>query len=102
MISWVFFRSENFPDALNYTAKLFSFSSNDQLLMQDFLTLPFALLLIAAILLCGPIPSLKYFRNENSRQEPRFYDFFVQFFILAASLIMLAGNTYNPFIYFRF
>lgn len=102
MIGWVFFRSENFPYALNYTAKLFSFSSNDQLLMQDFLTLPFALLLIAAILLCGPIPSLKYFRNENSRQEPRFYDFFVQFFILAASLIMLAGNTYNPFIYFRF
>ena len=102
MVGWVFFRAENLPEAAFYCRKLFDFSSNANLPAQEFLTFATAALVLAAILLSGPIPRIKYFSNESSRESFRWYDFIIQPLILAAALLMLAGNTYNPFIYFRF
>ena len=102
MVGWVFFRAENLPEAAVYCCKLFDFSNNVNLPAQEFLSFATAALVLAAILLAGPIPRMKYFSNESSRESLRWYDFIIQPLILAAALLMLAGNTYNPFIYFRF
>ena len=102
MIGWVFFRADDLPSALQYIGKLFSFTDNKNLPSTDFITPSALFLILAAILLCAPVPLIKYFRHESSRQNIRWYDLPLQLILLAASLLMLAGNTYNPFIYFRF
>ena len=102
MVGWVFFRAENLPEAAVYCRRLFDFSNNASLPLQEFITFFSGALMLAAILLAGPIPCIKYFRNESSRETLRRYDWVIQPLILAAALLMLAGNTYNPFIYFRF
>ncbi|MBE6384545.1 MAG: MBOAT family protein [Lentisphaerae bacterium] len=102
MIGWVFFRSENLSDAYTYCCKLFSFTNNPGLPLQDFLNASSGVLIIIAVLFAGPIQRLKCFRDEIGRQKNRWYDYIVQPLLLAAVLILLAGNTYNPFIYFRF
>ena len=102
MVGWVFFRAENLPEAAVYCRRLFDFSNNAALPVQEFITFFSGALMLAAILLAGPIPCIKYFRDESSRETLRGYDWVIQPLILAAALLMLAGNTYNPFIYFRF
>ena len=102
MTGWVFFRADSLRDAWIYCGKMFSFTANAALPLKDFLTVPFVILLAAAILFAGPIPLLKYFRNELNREQICWYDFIVQPMLLISALLLLAGNTYNPFIYFRF
>ena len=102
MIGWVFFRAENLEHACMYCHKLFGFNNNEKLLWGDFMTWPLVLLILTAILFAGPIPRLQCFRNEIDRENIRWFDYIVQPILLAAVLLLLAGNTYNPFIYFRF
>lgn len=102
MIGWVFFRAESLSDACIYCIKLFSFSNNPRLQLQELVTIPLILLMTAAVLLSTVIPKLKCFNNEIERENTRWYDFIVQPLMLSATLLLLAGNTYNPFIYFRF
>ena len=102
MVGWVFFRAESLPEAWSYCCKLFTFTGNAALPLKELITLPLALLMLAAVLFAGPIPLIKYFRNEIDRENIRWYDFIVQPLLLALVLTLLAGNTYNPFIYFRF
>ena len=102
MVGWVFFRAETLPEAWIYCTKMFSFTNNEALILQELLTLPLVMLILAAMLFAGPIPLLKCFSKEIDRENTRWYDFIVQPVLLTAVLILLAGNTYNPFIYFRF
>ena len=102
MIGWVFFRAETLPEALNYCRAMFAFGNNPALKTSDFLTNPLAILILTAILFSAPIPMLKIFKNEASRTRVKWYDYPLQAVLLGCSLLLLAGNTYNPFIYFRF
>ena len=102
MIGWVFFRAETLPEALNYCRAMFAFNNNPALKIGDFLTNPLAVLILTAILLSAPIPMLKIFKDEASRTRVKWYDYPLQAALLGVSLLLLAGNTYNPFIYFRF
>lgn len=102
MLGWVFFRAETLPEAWSYCCKMFTFTNNAALPLKELVTLPLVLLMAAAILFAGPIPLLKCFRSEIDREDVKWYDFIVQPVILVLVLMLLAGNTYNPFIYFRF
>lgn len=102
MVGWVFFRVETLPEALNYCRAMFAFNNNPALKIGDFLTNPLAVLILTAILLSAPVPMLKIFKDEASRTRVKWYDYPLQAALLGASLLLLAGNTYNPFIYFRF
>lgn len=104
MIGWVFFRAENLSDALNYCHAMFKFSNNPELPAKDFLTPELGILMIAsiAISLAFPTAITKFFKEDPNHFQVRWYDCLMTVIILSASLTMLAGNTYNPFIYFRF
>ena len=102
MTGWVFFRAETLPEALAYCRTMFTFNNNPALPVRDFLTLPLTVLIIAAVLLSAPVPGLKIFQDEAVRVRVKWYDYPLQAALLLASLLLLAGNTYNPFIYFRF
>lgn len=102
MIGWVFFRAENFPEALGYLRKMFVFSSNSELLTGDFLSWPLVGLATVAVFLAMPMRWLKIFGEEPGNIQIKYYHCLLAVLILGTSLVVLAGNTYNPFIYFRF
>lgn len=60
--------------------------------------------LIVGILLCGPIQArFRSWYLENRRERKiQNLDFAAQMLLLAASIVRLAAQTYNPFIYFQF
>ena len=101
VFGWVLFRIENWTDALqiqktmlgiNVQSSVFSISS----VMNSY----YWLLLFVGIILCFPI-----FGRIDKIRNRRGYAMFESiaiFVILFLSIIEMANNTYNPFIYFRF
>ena len=117
LISWVFFRAETLPDALNYLQLMFS---------MDFKGVPFEFLDVISFevifaLLFGLILSTPIFRNFLMFSEKTLDDqcssssnrsvvagllaavrFLLVSTLLFLSAMSLASSTHNPFIYFRF
>jgi len=101
VFGWVLFRIENWTDALqiqktmlgiNVQSSVFSISS----VMSSY----YWLLLFVGVILCFPI-----FGRIDKIRNRRGYAIFESiaiFVILFLSIIEMANNTYNPFIYFRF
>tara|TARA_R110002050_G_C8564534_1_gene482019 strand:+ start:169 stop:489 length:321 start_codon:yes stop_codon:yes gene_type:complete len=101
VFGWVLFRIENWTDALqiqktmlgiNVQSSVFSISS----VMSSY----YWLLLFVGVILCFPI-----FGRIDKIRNRRGYAMFESiaiFVILFLSIIEMANNTYNPFIYFRF
>ena len=97
------FRAENLPDACVYSWKMLSFQNNPELPLSTFLTKWTVLLICISILFSAPLqmllPKLKRYLYS---EEIHGADFLLIPFLLILSIVMLTGNTYNPFIYFRF
>jgi len=113
LIAWVFFRSPDIEYALQYTAAMFgSYGSGGQtqdsyLTMNAFFVLPFAVLFSGFIQLwTTKLLSLKLFEKVKSKKWVNNILFFAEaislFALFGLVLLMLANNTYNPFIYFQF
>ena len=103
IFGWVLFRAENLPDACVYSWKMLSFQNNPELPLSTFLTKWTVLLICISILFSAPLqmllPKLKRYLYS---EEIHGADFLLIPFLLILSIVMLTGNTYNPFIYFRF
>ena len=109
VIAWVIFRAETLHDAFLYLRNMFCLLKNDPLHPISFYFTKWALLILAvAILLATGIfrdLNEKTLRFEpDSNVQKLCFVLFNAFclFILFLSLVLLAGNSYNPFIYFRF
>jgi alginate O-acetyltransferase complex protein AlgI len=114
MIGWVFFRADNLVAAVLYLKKMLGFSSIsstvtlpvDHFIDKELITtLLFGLLFV--------VPTYKRFHEQISKLQDKLksYSFQILFdtsyafglFVLFIGTIMyLAADTYNPFIYFRF
>lgn len=103
LIGWVYFRIDDFEIATSYVGQLFSTNSTATLKAIYFFDLEIVMVFVVGILLCIPrksIPFLTRLTLENSFFSP--IKSFLTPILLAYCLLMLTGNTYNPFIYFRF
>jgi alginate O-acetyltransferase complex protein AlgI len=111
-LGWVFFRAETLPDALVYTSRLVAWSSwsdaftNPMLLWPDVLSRR-TLAVLASAIACSFITE-KWWRRHGwddahpaSRRQAGLRIAVAAFCLLLASA-SLAGDSYNPFIYFRF
>lgn len=112
-IGFVIFRSENMQQAFSMIGRMFGtggFSDGSRSLMWQMLTPYFIIMLIAGILFAAPIPALarwinaRFIPSGNMKMRS-----FLSAILYAVSMLMLvwcmlrlSGNTYNPFIYFRF
>lgn len=112
-IGFVIFRSENMQQAFSMIGRMFGtggFSDGSRSLMWQMLTPYFIIMLIAGILFAAPIPALarwinaRFISSGNMKMRS-----FLSAILYAVSMLMLvwcmlrlSGNTYNPFIYFRF
>lgn len=97
IIAWVFFRADNLTLAFKYLKAMFNFKDfnfNSYYFSKEFIIF-FAL----SILCCGVLNNIEFkYKNKIIKF---LYPFFY-LFIAIISIFFLVGNTYNPFIYFRF
>ncbi len=105
IIGWVFFRIEDFKEAIAFLGKMFSFSEgvdNSPLMYLNFFMW---VVMIVGILFSAPLRSLisdrllLVFKNGSVRRISRRLVYLVLFLF---TIMELAQTTYNPFIYFRF
>ena len=99
IISWVIFKIENLTDLVNILKTMFIFKSDDIIgFLCNHANLIINLyLLIPAIILCIPMKkfNIKSFIVKNIVNA-------LYFLLFILNIVVIIGNTYNPFIYFRF
>ena len=109
--AWVFFRADTIHDALLYIKAMFGFNSNGEMLILSELYLnnpAFYILMIVGIIGSTPlikkyfIKNIDAFNPVNVSEKVLYLQNIIIIVFFAAVYIMLANNTYNPFIYFRF
>lgn len=112
-VGFVVFRADSISQGIGYIAKMFSgfdFSAEAMSFAMQTLKPFFIVMLIAAIIACGPIRKFadKIRNLENAENLSKsdnllqIISFVLAFVVLLWCLIRLAGGSYNPFIYFRF
>ena len=112
-VGFVVFRADTITQAVNYVTKMltgFDFSPEAMSFAMQTLKPYFIVMLIAAIIACGPInkfaDKIRSFENAEilTKKENiiQILSFILAFVTLLWCLIRLAGGSYNPFIYFRF
>lgn len=102
-IGWVFFRLNSITNALSYIKGMFSYSAGTMGLA-DVVGLKMLLVLVIAFLLCGIVQKIfpKMERILYNRTNVGAVEIVIQVLLFAYCIILLASDTYNPFIYFRF
>ena len=114
MYGWVFFRVEEFSNAIHYLKKMTSIGDSSEVTIYaaEYLDNKTIVILIIAILY-----SFKFFRKgtelvryqfikSNKKESFQFiYEtskFIICSVLFSLSIMYLSASTYNPFIYFRF
>lgn len=103
LIAWVFFYFEDLNYGINYIKTMIGLSGNtiiDTELMIHFQNNIYFLML--AILLSTPLFRNIYFRIKNRIVFSQILEGIFVILILLISTAFLLGETYNPFLYFRF
>lgn len=106
MLAWVFFRSESLTEAFSYLRSLFPLWGADFIRRNGFreiFGMKCILLSLASIPICAGIPN--YLRKRMEEAMPSVYAIVMPLVIgmeLLLSMLLLASDSYNPFIYFRF
>ena len=105
IIGWVFFRIEDFNEAIAFLGKMFSFNGgmdNSPLMYLN----PFMwVVIITGVLFSAPLRGFisnrlaMLFKNTLAQ---RVFSYLVYFVLFLFTIMELAQTTYNPFIYFRF
>jgi alginate O-acetyltransferase complex protein AlgI len=115
MIGWVFFRAESITSAWRFLGAMFGQATGNSMAygLSMYLSPGLVVIILLGVLAAGPIQHLqKVWQREvaGAPQEGMFANALMQslghvmllsllFFL---SLMQLAADTYNPFIYFRF
>ena len=102
MVGWVIFRSDNLAQAFTFIQKLFTPGKAYTILA--YMDAKLILLFPIAVLCSGWFQRLfaKPYEKVKETLTVRLMDGAFQIFLLIASMICIAGGTYNPFIYFQF
>lgn len=101
VFGWVFFRIENWGDAIFIQKTMLGLSNTSELFSISSIMNPYYwTILFIAILMTFPIEKLIGGNTTNSVRLA--VDRIGIFLIFILSIIEMANNTYNPFIYFRF
>ena len=108
IMGMIIFRTESLGDAYNYLTHLFKFSDTDLSYLNILVSNEPRIALVAAVLCSGPFVLL--WRNHKERilrfvpkgLQGSFWMEGAKICLFILSLLALAGNSYNPFIYFRF
>lgn len=106
IVGWVLFRANGLKEALKYLKVMFIPSNVESYFdLSTIINGRNILALVLAILFTGILQSV-FGRLKNKDKIAKFYKTYVEGItivgLMFVCIIMLASNTYNPFIYFRF
>ena len=107
LIGWVFFRIENFSEALDYIGKLFGGGASSDVFVIHFLDRERIIILgFAALSSSTFFLKLKNFGTQilggDSNIAYKLISGTILTFMLLYSILLINSGSYNPFIYFRF
>ncbi len=98
LFGWVLFSFTSLSDIYQFTLSLFGrngiYSSADFYMLYS----NAAMLVIAGVISTGVFT----FSRDNEKTAVKLCRYMISFALLAVSVIYLIGDTYNPFLYFRF
>jgi len=103
-VGWIIFRADDFSSAIYYIKTLFVYTEGDPT-VNDFIGFfnynnEFIFTLILALIFSMPVYPYLEEKLKNSKLLPIRYIFIL--ILLIWSIIYIAADSYNPFIYFRF
>jgi alginate O-acetyltransferase complex protein AlgI len=115
-IAWVFFRAETIPQALSFLACLFGLggAESDLYRAADFIDIETRLVAIAGVLGATPFlpwlaERLRSFADNLADESGRSFRIILQTanfsglcILFLGAITLVAADSYNPFIYFRF
>lgn len=98
LIGWTIFRFDNFSEGKEVLSVMFSMKGSIYRILQ-FMGMKEVLIIVIGIILAFPFVKPRLHLNEKAVSIVEGLAIFIITFI---SVLMLANNAYNPFIYFRF
>lgn len=103
IVGWVLFRADSLGEGIWLIKNMFIYRANVGYDIMAFVDMKDVIVCLIAIMISTVIPMLTSRRIfvENN-QETKRYEIILCVVIMTYSIILLVGNTYNPFIYFRF
>ena len=103
IMAWVVFRADSLGEAWQYWRRMLTWNNNPNLHLADFFAPPFLAVLAMGIFFAAPFPKLFPGIVRHIRTGViRLWEIPLLIVLLVTVLVRLSGNTYNPFIYFRF
>lgn len=103
VLAWVLFRADSLSEACQYWHKMLTFTNNPELHCRDFFAPGFIAAAAIGVFLCAPFQRMfPAFSEQFANGKIRRAEIPLLLLLLAATILQLSGNTYNPFIYFRF
>ena len=103
LFGWVFFRAETLIEGVNYIGSMFSFDRREDYIVQNldpFFIFVFLLALLFSTNFKGFLA--QKIKNTVGSVVPRYVEYPCYILLFVFSMLELAANNYNPFIYFRF
>lgn len=106
MVAWVFFRIEQFSDAMDYVVRMFSFTEGRAITVMPFFNMEYLMILIVGLLSSSTIwlVLLKHIKSLKTKYAVA-YTISADMLCLLAFLyciVYINSGSYSPFIYFRF
>ncbi len=106
LVGWVFFRANGLKNAIKYLKVMFI--PKNEVYYFDYSKIinnRYILIIFISILFAGIVQKL-FKKLKNREKIMKFYNKYIESIVILMlmfiCIIMLASNTYNPFIYFRF
>ena len=103
IIGWVYFRSDTIFEANEFLRQMFSFDSAGNSVF-TYLSFKVIILGVFAVFFSGFVqrPLMEFYMKIRNKTCVVVADYVFQLLVLLASIAMIVGGTYNPFIYFQF
>lgn len=109
LVSWVFFRSDDLPTALDFLRTMAGFNSADAAMSLAFFADPKVYITLAfAVVLSTPVARRVVYAGHPSQSIQQWAGYRlilsdgVLLVLFGLCIVTIAGGTYDPFIYFRF
>lgn len=104
LFSWIFFRIEDFRQALQFIKKMFTFSPSQEpkLHVMAFMNPLYWFILVIAIALCIPWQRVVVIKKPLLTAIMNYAQLAFLLTIFLLSIMSVITDTYNPFIYYRF
>ncbi len=103
IVGWVFFRADSISDAFGFIGAFFRPNAKTYSVL-NYMSFKMCVALVLGVLFAGPLQAVfgKFCDKNKDKAFFAMCGILVRTALAALCILLLAGGTYNPFIYFQF